>query len=941
MVLYKKTITALLVGYCSLFGFFLSPSFGDCFSTAWSHEQSDLKPDPSFVFGRLDNGFRYVLKNNTEPKNRVAMSLNIQAGSLSETDEQRGIAHFLEHMLFNGTTHFPPGKLVEYFQSIGMSFGGDTNARTGYDKTVYDINLPNGSSEYIKKGLLVFSDYAHGALLLQTEIDRERGVILAEKRSRDSAGYRAHVKETEFSMKGTMLPLRMPIGILETINGANHAIMKSFYDAWYRPENMVLVMVGDFDPQAVQSLVEQQFTSLAGVGDKPECPDFGQMIRDDLEFFYHYESEMGITETSIESMWNVKPVNDSFALRVKELTRYVGSKILQYRLDELARKSDTPFTSANTYAGRFLQRFAYASISANSDPEKWKETLAGIENTLRQALVYGFTEDELQRVKKELLAELESEVLTANSRNSKKLTATIIRNVNNNRVMQSPKQERELIAPVLQKMSLAEVETNFRETWSNSNRMVKVSGNAVIEEKDPLAVILASYKSAEKEQVSAFKGESLQEFPYLRFENIQAIKSKKEFPDINAKRFVFGNNVVLNLKKTSFQENELQISANFGLGKSSEPVPGLAHLSEAVIGQSGTATLSKSALDRIVGGSSVELNFRINPASFSWQGKALNKDTELLFQVVQSVLADPGIDADAFRVSMDRFKQSYDKMETDVRSAMALRGDKFLAGENRFFGLPPWTEFSKIKSEQIQKWIFPAAENSALEISIVGDFDEKKVVTLAEKYFSVLPKRSEQEMPAREVSFPESESLALTVPSSIDQGMLVLAWKTDDFWDINQTRGLHLLAEIFSDKVRRVIREKLSAAYSPRVYNVSSKIYKDYGIMQAVLIVDPQQIEMLKKEVLKISHDMWKGKITETELERARGPMLTSLKDMVRSNRYWLKSVLVMSTRNPEQLLWPTTILQDFKRYSLEDIKILGARYLKPEKAATITVVPE
>ncbi len=302
MVLYKKIITVLLVGCCSLFGFFLSPSFGDCFSTAWPHEQSDLKPDPSVVFGRLDNGFRYVLKNNTEPKNRVAMSLNIQAGSLNETDEQRGIAHFLEHMLFNGTTHFPPGKLVEYFQSIGMNFGGDTNAHTGYDETVYDIILPNGNRGDIEKGLLVFSDYARGALLLQSEIDRERGVILAEKRSRDSAGYRAHVKETEFTMQGTLLPLRMPIGILKTISGANHAIMKNFYDAWYRPENMVLVMVGDFDPQSVQPLIEKQFANLTEAGEKPECPDIGQMIRDDLEFFYHYESEMGITEISIESM---------------------------------------------------------------------------------------------------------------------------------------------------------------------------------------------------------------------------------------------------------------------------------------------------------------------------------------------------------------------------------------------------------------------------------------------------------------------------------------------------------------------------------------------------------------------------------------------------------------------------------------------------------------
>ncbi len=942
MVLYKKIlITLFAVNYC-LFGCFLSPSFGgQCLSTVWPHEKSDLKPDPSLIFGRLDNGFRYVLKHNTEPKNRVAMSLNIQAGSLNETDEQRGLAHFLEHMLFNGSTHFAPGELVEYFQSIGMSFGGDTNAHTGYDETVYDIILPHGNKDDIEKGLLVFSDYARGASLLQTEIDRERGVILAEKRSRDSAGYRAHVKETEFSMKGTMVPERMPIGVLKTLNGANHGIMKKFYDAWYRPENIILVMVGDFDPQTVQPLIKEQFSKLTGAGETPTCPDLGKMNHEGFEYFYHYEPEMGTTETSIESMWNVDPVDDSVALEEDELLQYMGAKILQYRLDELSRKSDTPFTSANTYSGRFLRRIAYAAIGAKSAPDKWKESLNLIENTLRQALDYGFTEDELRRVEKELGAELDSDVLTANSRNSKELASQIIRNINRNLVMQSPEQERSRIVTLFKKVHLNDVERAFREIWSNPGRMVKVIGNAEITENNPLSIIQETYEGASNNGIIAYRGESLQKFPYLHLDNKQSAKGFESFPDIKAKRLLFPNNVVLNLKKTPFQENELQISADFGLGKSSELTPGLAHLAAAVLAQSGTATLSKNTLDRIVGGASVKLNFHILPASFSWRGKALKQDTELLFQLVQSVLVDPGIDPDAFQVSMDRFRQSYKAMEADVRGMMTLRGDSFLAGGNKHFGLPPWSEFSKITRKQIENWIFPAARHSALEISIVGDFDEGEVVALAEKYFSSLPKRDELAPQERIASFPEGESLVITVPSSIDKAMLVLAWKTDDFWNITQTRGLHLLAEIFSDKMRRVIREKLSASYSPQVYNVSSKIYKDYGVMKAILIVDPSQIEMLTEEVLKISQDMWKGNITATELERAKGPMLTSLKDMVRTNAYWLNSVLSLSKRNPEQLLWPTSILREFEGYELQDIRGLGRKFLNSKKAAIIKIIPE
>ncbi|MBU1138038.1 MAG: insulinase family protein, partial [Proteobacteria bacterium] len=275
MVLYKK-VSGSLFAFCLLVIVCLLPGASvaeDCFSTVWAHEKSDLQPDPSLVFGRLDNGLRYVLKKNQEPKNRVAIYLGIQAGSLNESDTERGYAHFLEHMLFNGSIHFPPGKLVEYFQSIGMSFGGDINAHTGFDETVFDVILPSGSKEDIEQGLLVLSDYARGALLLDEEVKRELGVILAEKRSRDSAGYRSQVKEIEFSMKGTLLPERMPIGIVETLEKTDHAAIKRFYDAWYRPENMVLVLVGDFEPDTARALVENRFAPLVGSGPVPTCPD--------------------------------------------------------------------------------------------------------------------------------------------------------------------------------------------------------------------------------------------------------------------------------------------------------------------------------------------------------------------------------------------------------------------------------------------------------------------------------------------------------------------------------------------------------------------------------------------------------------------------------------------------------------------------------------------
>lgn len=939
MMSYGKKVLFLLIGVLVLLHTVQDQAAGDCFSTTWPHEQSDLKADPDLVFGRLDNGFRFVLMHNGEPRNRVAMSLNIQAGSLGESAEQRGIAHFLEHMLFNGSTHFPPGELVEYFQSIGMSFGGDTNAHTSYNETVYDIILPQGTPEDIEKGLLVFSDYARGALLLQSEIERERGVILAEKRSRDSVGYRAHVKETEFSMRGTLVPERMPIGTLETLNKADHLLMKRFYDAWYRPENMILVMVGDFDPQPIKALIEKGFSAMEGVGDLPECPDLGALDTKKIEYFYHHESEMGLTETSIESLWHEAPVNDSFELEVKELTGYVANKMVQYRLDELASKSATPFTAANIYSGVFLGEIAYAEIAAKSDPDKWQQSLFVIENTLRQVLEFGFTEAELERVKKELVSELESAVLTADSRNSRSLASSIVRHLNRNRVLQSPQQELDIWGPVLSAMSRGSVEKRFREIWSQPHASVKVNGNAKLG-GHPLETIQEVYSQAKSSKLSAYTETAVHDFPYLQLHDTQPVMQTELFDAIEVRRYIFGNGLVLNLKKTSFEQNSIEVSADFGWGRASEPLPGLAMLTEAVVGLSGTAQMDRNDLDQVLSGSSVELGFMINPASFSWQAKSLNKDTELLFQVLQSLLVDPGVDKDAFGVSMDRFKQFYQGLSSDVRGAMKLKGEPFLAGGHPGFGLPSWKEFSGLTQQQVEEWFLPALSDSSLELSIVGDFDEANLLALVGKYFSVLPAKGVGKLEVEEVSFPEGENLALTVPSTIDKGVLLVAWKSDDFWDIQRTRGLHLLAEVFSDKMRRVIREKLGASYSPQVYNVSSRIYKGYGVIQAVLIVDPAEVDILKKEVLKIAAELWQGQVSEEELKRAKGPMLTSLNDMVRSNGYWLKSVLSLSARYPEQLQWPESILQSFKGFSVEDIQGLGQAYLKPQKAAVITIVP-
>ena len=230
---------------------------------------SDLKPDPAAIWGRLPNGLRYVVLPNKEPQGRASLRLVVGSGSLYETEAQRGLAHFLEHMAFNGSTHYAPGTLVEFFQRMGMSFGGDTNAYTSFDSTVYMLELPNTQAATLAEGFQVFADYAGGLLLETKEIDKERGIILAEKRTRDSVEYRTFVAEYEFLLGDSLFPKRLPIGLTDVIEQSAREPFVDFYNAWYRPDNLAVIAVGDFDPAAVEAQIKQAFGSALRPGRPP------------------------------------------------------------------------------------------------------------------------------------------------------------------------------------------------------------------------------------------------------------------------------------------------------------------------------------------------------------------------------------------------------------------------------------------------------------------------------------------------------------------------------------------------------------------------------------------------------------------------------------------------------------------------------------------------
>ena len=911
----------------------------------WPHTASDLDPDPAVVFGQLPNRFRYIIMENREPAGRVSMHLNVQAGSLQELDGEEGTAHFLEHMVFNGSTNFQPGELVKYFQRIGMQFGPDANAHTGFHETVYDILLADNTEQSITEGLTVLSDYAQGALLLETEVDRERPVILAEKRTRDSVNYRTWVDTVKFEMPDTLIPSRMPIGTLPAIENANRSSLRGFYDAWYRPENMMVVIVGDIQAASVAKMIAKTFTPMRARGAVRQPLPFGSIAHHGNKSFYHFEKEAGKANISIETLRRSAPFTDNRAYRRKRIAEELGSRILENRLAARIGKRGTPYTKSATGSGIYLNKVRYAEISAESSPDNWAPALTALETFLRQALLFGFTEPELDRVKKDYRAELEHAVKNASTRRSPDLARRIIRKTNLNRVFLSPLQEKELKAALLDATDLSQVNAAFRNSWSEDHRLILVTGNADLTEADkaPEQLILDVYNRSRTRDVAQPQLEAQASFPYFEVpERGAPVTRVTPVADLGISQLDLANGVLVNLKQTDFEADQIAVKVGFGHGRSAEPgdKPGLGPFTELVVNESALGGLDKDGLDRALAGKNLQVDFKVTEDKFYFIGRCVKGEIETLLQLLYAHLTDPGFRPDAFFYSQERYDQRYQALEKSINGALTLSGLHFLAGGDSRFGLPARQHIASLTLEDVVRWIGPAIRQAPLEVSVVGDFDPPATRALIARYFGSLPDRKPFAVAARgnRPVFPAGKTLTVGITTRLPKGLTVVAYPTADMWDIKRTRRLMILAEVISERLRIGIREKLGAAYSTAAFNRPARAYEGYGVLMIYIQVAPEKVAAIRDAVRQIVRTLVSEGITEDELKRAIDPTLSGIRDARRRNGYWLNTVLAGSRAHPVQLAWSRDILSDFTGITVPEIEALAREYLVDERAAEILV---
>ena len=909
----------------------------------WPQVRSDLTVDPAILFGRLENGFGYVLKTNQTPKDRVSMHLYVRTGSLNEAESQQGIAHFLEHMAFNGSTHFQPGEMVKFFQRIGMQFGPDANAHTGFTQTVYDILLPEGDDKSIREGFQVLQDYAMGALLKPDEVDKERGVVLAEMRARDTVDYRTMKAVFDFEMPDALLARRMPIGKKEIIQRIDDSDLRAFYDGWYRPERMILVMVGDFQVEKALPMIERAFGSIEDRAPLPMLPDFGKIRHEGDKVFYHFEREAGNTGISIETIATEKEPSDSLESRRQAMLRDLAVQIVQSRLDALVQSSDSPMTSSRIHAGYFLSKVRYAEINADCNPANWRPALQMLEQQLRKALVYGFLPSELDRAKKDLLASLQRDAQESNTRQSQSLAREIISDLSALRVTMSPAQQLALMEPMIAAATVQQVSDAFKNSWAENHRLIIVTGNAAID--SPEQQIMSAYQESRMIAVNTPVEKQAPVFPYLPKPSKEGTVLKRSlYEDIGIGRIEFGNGLTLFHKRTVFEEKKVMAALSFGSGKQSEPAeqPGLAELAEMVINASGFGGMDSVTLEKALAGRLARVHLEVREDVCVLIGKAPTEELPLLIQQMYAFLKDPGFRHNALALSLKRYKQQYDALRHQVDGMMAIEGKRRLAGNDSRFGLSAFPELQRISLEQIESWFDEQLGDGPMELAVVGDFDVEDAVAQTAETVGALPAAHAGKTPAGRSGpvFPRGEIVRLSVESVLPKALVVVAYPTDDFWHIRRTRRLSVLAEVMSERLRVRIRERLGAVYSPFAFNRSYRAYPGYGLLQIFMTVDPKLADSLLQEVRRIADVLVREGVQQDEFERVIGPTLTSIKDLRQENTYWLNSVLIGAGRHPEQLDWSRSIEKDYASITVEDIDKLAVEVFDNSKSAAVIITP-
>ncbi len=913
------------------------------------NKKNDTIPaDKNVVYGVMDNGMKYIILKNEKPEKRVSMRLHVGAGSLCEADDQRGVAHFLEHMVFNGTQNFPDAKkLIPKMQRLGIAFGAHANAYTSFDETVYMLDLPNKEADTLDLAFKVMHDFAGGALLENSEIDEERGVISSEKTSRDSVGMRIMEQQFAELLPDSLIAKRFPIGTEKVIQTAKRERFTDFYTRFYRPKNMCFVYVGDIEPKQAEAIIKKTFGDLKEPANPGAKPSIGKVTTGrGFKTAIFTDKEVTSTDISLTSVRKYASKPDTASNRSANMPLSIANSILSKRFSNLRLDDpDCPILSGSASRQVIFKELELGGIDVTAKDNDWRKALPVLVAEYKRAREHGFTAKEIKEAKASIINRYENRVKSAASRKSKDLASALVQNHHNSTVYSTPETDLAIVKEALSNITTDTCHQSFRAFWTTPDIHLTLTTQ---NKEDGAKKLLSSMFLREIiKKTEAPKKEVTTEFAYTDFGKPGDITKTNQVADLGITQLTFANGVRVNLKKTDFQANSISMVANFGGGALSQPKdkPGIGEFSSTVMSLGALGKHSVKDLQSLLAGKSVGWSFGIDSDSFSYSGGTNKEDLTLQLQLLAAGLTDPGFRPEAARLFQSQLPTIYKRLNHSPAGGQNKMQGVLTANDSRFI-FPEKEAFDKLTIDDAKKWIRPALEDSYLELSIIGDFDIGTMKAALKQTVGALPKRKDSPVDFSvnatlgKVDFPVKK--ILTFDSKIPTAMAIDAWRCERTKDnVSEARRLTILAEIISDRMRVKLREELGQAYSPGAAAQPDDTFLNKSYILAYCPGKPADVEKLSSAIVEIGDKLAREGASEDELKRALTPKLAGLKKSKKSNAYWLGAVMLQSQLKPQKYDWARGRDKDYANIKLAEINALAAKYLKKDNVAQFIIKPK
>lgn len=875
----------------------------------FSNPKAKLPTDPKVKIGTLSNGLKYYIRENKKPEKRMELRLAINAGAILEDDDQDGLAHFCEHMCFNGSKNFPKNDLIHYLQSIGMRFGADLNAYTSWDQTVYMLQVPTDDKELMRKGFLVLEDWSSRLLFEDEEVDKERGVITEEWRLGKGPEDRIQKKQLPVLFHNSKYAVRDVIGDTSVIKYFKYETLKRFYRDWYRPNLMAVVAIGDFDANEIEQMIKDGFGTLTNPTKEKKREEF--IIPEHKEIFASVETDKELSMPSVEVIFKHKgKESGTYENYRHNMLSNMMSTMLNQRLAELQRKPNPPYLYAYAFETQYLSDLrVFGLVSA----PKGENMLEGYETILTEIFrvnQHGFNPSELERAKKEMMKFMESAYAERDKTESAALAREYVANFTDDESMPGVEAELEIYKKYLPEIKIDEVNNLVKKLIREENVVLFVSAPEKAEFKVPTKdEVISLFKEYTKKQFEPYKDEVSDKPLFSKKLTSGKVVSEKKLSKIDAVEWTLSNGAKVVIKPTDFKNDEILFEAySFGgssLSKDEDYIS--ANYSANLFNQSGISTFDQNQLEKMLAGKKVRVNSTIMSNEQRVSGSSTPDDLETFMQLINLKFTETRKDNDAYLSLMERFKSQIKSAENNPDEIFSDSVNYFISNYN--FRSRPLTEkvLNEFDVEKAYKFYTERfAYPGEFTYFFVGNIDLEKFKPLVELYIASLP-AAKQKQTFKDLKInPPGGKLVKEVKKGIEYKSTVYMFfhgnkpVTPDS-KFNFKAMLSVLDMILTDS----IREAESGTYGVGSYGYQTKYPKEENKTFIYFGTDPDRVEELTNSTLRIIKNLQNNVVDPSYFTKLVETLKRTREVQVKRNNFWLSnlSAAYYNSENPEVIV--------------------------------------